>query len=112
MTRMRQPAPQAAAQPSFGQRSSFARSRRAQGARQLVCGAWSNNKAPDETLAEVAMQRQSDEILESLQLRKEVRDRVTDAVEDLGGQVSLPPTIQTMRMKAVLQLGNTHLCAS
>lgn len=56
--------------------------------RHIACAAWFNQgKGPEERIAEVVQPRQGDELLESLQLKREVRDRVSDAVEDLGGKV-------------------------
>ncbi len=75
-------------QPAFASRPSLRPSSAALRARPAVCNAWFNQgKGTDERLAEIAVAQQDGEQLESLQLPREVRDRVSDAVEDLGGQV-------------------------
>lgn len=57
-------------------------------ARRVACAAWFQGKGAEERIAEVVQPRQGDDLLESLQLKREVRERVSDAVEDLGGKVS------------------------
>lgn len=54
--------------------------------RQTACHAWFNQQSPDQKLQEFAEPRE--QTIESLGLRREVRESVSSAVEDLGGKVS------------------------
>ena len=80
-------------------------------ARRVACAAWFQGKGAEERIAEVVQPRQGDDLLESLQLKREVRERVSDAVEDLGGKVHTSiNSIHRNGFPSVLQ--HVHQCTA
>ncbi len=74
--------------------------------RAVATAAWFNQQSAEAKIEQTAQLTQEDDVLETLQLAPDVRERVTQAVEDLGGTVrryvlnSLSLTLRAWRCPA------------